>query len=68
VVSSESQNSLIGSHVFYGITFGKKDYFYRCFKRKNSDYFYGKFSFCHKLVKATVKSDRLGWFILLMTI
>jgi hypothetical protein len=39
----------------------KKDYYYRRFKKKNSDYFYNKFSFYHKLVKATIKSDRLRW-------
>jgi hypothetical protein len=61
VVSSESQNSLIGSLVLYGITFGKKDYYYRRFEKKNSDYFYNKFSFYRKLVKATIKSDRLRW-------
>jgi hypothetical protein len=38
----------------------KKDYYYRRFK-KNSDYFYNKFSFYRKLVKATIKSDRLRW-------
>jgi hypothetical protein len=39
----------------------KKDYYYRHFKKKNSDYFYNKFSFYRKLVKATIKSDRLRW-------
>jgi hypothetical protein len=39
----------------------KKDYYYRRFKKKNSDYFYSKFSFYRKLVKATIKSDRLRW-------
>jgi hypothetical protein len=59
VVSSESQDSLIGSRVIYGIAFGKKkDCYYRRFKKKNSDYFYSKFSFYRKLVKATIKSDR----------
>jgi hypothetical protein len=47
--------------VLYGITFGKKDYCYRRFKKKNSDYFYSKFSFYRKLVKATIKSARLRW-------
>jgi hypothetical protein len=39
----------------------KKDYYYRRLKKKNSDYFYNKFSFYRKLVKATIKSDRLRW-------
>jgi hypothetical protein len=39
----------------------KKDYYYRRFKKKNSDYFYNKFSFCRKLVKATIKSERIRW-------
>jgi hypothetical protein len=47
--------------VLYCITFGKKEYFYRCFKKKKI-YFYSKFSFYHRLVKATFKSDRLRWF------
>jgi hypothetical protein len=37
----------------------KKDYYYRCFKKKNSIYFHSKFSFYCKLVKAAIKSDRL---------
>jgi hypothetical protein len=37
----------------------EKNYYYRCFKKKNSNYFYSKFFFYHKLVKATIKSDRL---------
>jgi hypothetical protein len=39
----------------------KKDYYYKRFKKKNSDYFYSKFSFYRELVKATIKSDRLTW-------
>lgn len=39
----------------------KKNYYYRCFKNKSANYFYSKFSFYCKLVKATIKSERLGW-------
>jgi hypothetical protein len=35
----------------------KKDYYYRRFKKKNSDY-----SFYRNLAKATIKSDRFRWF------
>jgi hypothetical protein len=35
----------------------KKNYVYRRFKKKKSDYLYSKFSFYHKLVKASTKSD-----------
>jgi hypothetical protein len=40
----------------------KKNYFYRCFKKKKkSDCLYQKFSYYRKLVKVTIKSDRLRW-------
>jgi hypothetical protein len=40
----------------------KKNYYYRRFKKKKTDCLYEKFSYYRKLVKATVKSDRLRWF------
>jgi hypothetical protein len=39
----------------------KKNYLHLRFKKKPSDYFYDKFAFYRKLVKNTIKSDRLGW-------
>jgi hypothetical protein len=39
----------------------KKNYFHRRFKKKPNDYFYDRFSFYRKLVKNTIKSDRLMW-------
>ncbi|PNF20040.1 hypothetical protein B7P43_G05817 [Cryptotermes secundus] len=39
----------------------KKNYFYRRFKKKKSDCLYQKFSYYRKLVKSTIKSDRLRW-------
>jgi hypothetical protein len=39
----------------------KKDYFHRRYKKNPSGYFYDKFAFYRKLVKRTIKSDRLGW-------
>jgi hypothetical protein len=39
-------------------TRGKK-YFYRYFKNTKSDYLYRKFSYYRKLVKATIKFDKL---------
>jgi hypothetical protein len=50
VVSSESQNFLTGSRMIYGITFGKKITITDVLK--NSSYFYNKFSFYRKVVKA----------------
>jgi hypothetical protein len=38
----------------------KKNYFHRRFKKKPSDYFYDRFTFYRKLIKNTMKSDRLG--------
>jgi hypothetical protein len=37
----------------------KKNYFHRRFKMKPSDYFYDRFALYRKLVKSTIKSDRL---------
>jgi hypothetical protein len=37
----------------------KKNYFHRHFKKKPSDYFYYRFALYRKLVKSTIKSDRL---------
>jgi hypothetical protein len=39
----------------------KKKYFHRRFKKKPSDYFYDRFAFYRKLIKNTIKSDRLRW-------
>jgi hypothetical protein len=39
----------------------KKNYFHRRFKKKLSDYFYDRFVLYRKLVKSTIKSDRLRW-------
>jgi hypothetical protein len=39
----------------------KKNYFYRRFKKYKSNYFYDKFSAYRRLVKATIKSDKLQW-------
>jgi hypothetical protein len=39
----------------------KKNYFHRRFKKKPNYYFYDSFSFYRKLVKNTIKSDRLRW-------
>jgi hypothetical protein len=36
------------------------NYSYRCFKKRNPTVF-TKISFCRKLVKAAIKSDRIGW-------
>jgi hypothetical protein len=37
----------------------KKNYFHCYFKKRPSDYFYNKFTYYRKLVKYTIKSDRL---------
>jgi hypothetical protein len=39
----------------------KKNYIHRRFKKKPSDYFYERFGLYRKLVKSTIKSDRLRW-------
>jgi hypothetical protein len=39
----------------------KKNYFHRRFKKWPSDYFYDRFAYYRKLVKNTIKSDRLRW-------
>ncbi|PNF41595.1 hypothetical protein B7P43_G11563 [Cryptotermes secundus] len=39
----------------------KKNCFHRRFKKKPSDCFYGRFAYYRKLVKNTIKSDRLRW-------
>jgi hypothetical protein len=39
----------------------KKNYFHRRFKKKNTGYFYNEFSKHRKLVKTTVKADKLAW-------
>jgi hypothetical protein len=39
----------------------KEKYFYRRLKKKRSDYFYDKFALYRKLVKNTIKYDRLRW-------
>jgi hypothetical protein len=40
---------------------GKKKYYHKRFKKKNTDYFYNQYSKHCKLVKTTIKSDRLAW-------
>ncbi|PNF28673.1 hypothetical protein B7P43_G08234 [Cryptotermes secundus] len=40
---------------------GKKNYFHCCFKKKQTDYYYDKFISYRKLVKRTIKTDRLQW-------
>ncbi|PNF21153.1 hypothetical protein B7P43_G05118, partial [Cryptotermes secundus] len=39
----------------------KKNYFHCRFKKNPSDYFYDRFTYHRKLVKNTIKSDRLRW-------
>jgi hypothetical protein len=39
----------------------KKNYFHRQFKKKPYDYFYERFALYRKLVKSTIKSDRVTW-------
>jgi hypothetical protein len=39
--------------------FAKKNYFYRRFKKKPSDYFYNRSALYRKIVKNTMKSNRL---------
>jgi hypothetical protein len=39
----------------------KKNYFHRRVKRNPSDYYQDRFAFYRKLVKSTIKSDRLRW-------
>jgi hypothetical protein len=39
----------------------KKNYFHRRFKNKPSEYFYHSFAYYRKLLKNTIKSDRLKW-------
>jgi hypothetical protein len=39
----------------------KRNYFHRRFKKKPSDYFYDRFAYYRKLVKNTIKTDRLRW-------
>jgi hypothetical protein len=39
----------------------KKNYFHYHFKKKQTDYFYDNFAFYLKLVKTTIKSDKLRW-------
>jgi hypothetical protein len=39
----------------------KKSYFHRRFKKKPFDYFYDRFAYYRKLIKNTIKSDRLKW-------
>jgi hypothetical protein len=39
----------------------KKNYFHRRLKKKPSDYFHDRFALYRKLVKSTIKSDRLRW-------
>jgi hypothetical protein len=53
----EQANSLPGSPIHEG----KKNYFLRRFKNKPSEYFYDRFSYYRKLVKNTIKSNRLTW-------
>ncbi|PNF31813.1 hypothetical protein B7P43_G09329, partial [Cryptotermes secundus] len=40
---------------------GKKNYFHRRFKKKQTDHYYDKFIFYRKLVKSAIKTDRLRW-------
>jgi hypothetical protein len=42
--------------------FRKNNYFYRRYKKSKNEYYYSKFSHYRKLVKITVKSDRLNWY------
>jgi hypothetical protein len=39
----------------------KKNYYHERFKKKNMENFYNPFSKYRKLVKTTIKSDRLVW-------
>jgi capsular polysaccharide biosynthesis protein len=39
----------------------KKNYYHERFKKKNMEHFYNQFSKYRKLVKTTIKSDRLVW-------
>jgi hypothetical protein len=39
----------------------EKNYFYRRFKKYKSNYLYDKISSCRRLVKATIRSDKLQW-------
>jgi hypothetical protein len=39
----------------------KKNYYHCRFQKKQTSYYYDKFVFCCKLVKHSIKSDRLRW-------
>jgi hypothetical protein len=40
----------------------KKNYFYRRYKKSKNEYHYNKFSHFQKLIKTTIKTDRLNWY------
>jgi len=39
----------------------KKNYFYRWYRKIKTEYYYSKYFHYQKLVKITIKSDRLNW-------
>jgi hypothetical protein len=55
----KSPNSLIGFPLPYDITFQKRTTTIDALKRKKLGSLYNKFSFYRKLVKTTIKADRL---------